>query len=124
MFGIRKLKKQISFMQYTIDSLKETIETQELQRLRIVQGDYKKEREALSHVHIKLKDIKEVLCEDGFSRIEVRYEIPTIYLDLDGDGKPLRNETFRSINSLDLLPREDTMRIAKILDETERKYKK
>ncbi len=122
MFGIKKLKKQISFMQYTIDELKQTIETQELQRLRLVQQDYTKEREALAHIHIKLKDIKEVLCEDGFSRIEVKYEVPTIYLDLDGDGKVLRNEAFRSINALDLLSRTDTLRIAKVLDETEKKY--
>ena len=122
MFGIKKLKKQIEFMQFTIDSLKETIETQELQRLRIANQNYTKERESLAHIRIKLKDIKEVLCEDGFSRLEVKYEVPTIYLDLDGNGKPLRNEMFRSINQLDLLSSEDTKRIAKVLEATERKY--
>ena len=119
-----KLKKQIEFMQFTIDELKKTIETQELQRLRAMQKEYNQEKEALKNVRIKLKDIKEVLCEDGYSRIEVKYEVPTIYLNLDGDGKVLRNETFRAINILDLLPREDTLRIAKVLDETERKYSK
>ena len=109
-------------MQFTIDSLKETIETQELQRLRIANQNYTKERESLANIHIKLKDIKEVLCEDGFSRLEVKYEVPTIYLDLDGNGKPLRNEMFRSINQLDLLSSEDTKRIAKVLEATERKY--
>lgn len=122
MFGIKKLKKKIEFMQFTIDSLKETIETQELQRLRIANQNYTKERESLANIHIKLKDIKEVLCEDGFSRLEVKYEVPTIYLDLDGNGKPLRNEMFRSINQLDLLSSEDTKRIAKVLEATERKY--
>lgn len=120
----KKLKKQITFLQYTVEELKKTIETQELQRLRIANQQYSKEKEALSHIHIKLKDIKEVLCEDGFSRIEVKYEVPTLYLDLDGNGKPLRNEMFRSINALDLLSQADTIRIAKVLDETERKYKK
>jgi len=119
-----KLKKQIEFMQFTIDELKKTIETQELQRLRTMQKEYNQEKEALKNVRIKLKDIREVLCEDGYSRIEVKYEVPTIYLNLDGDGKVLRNETFRAINILDLLPREDTLRIAKVLDETERKYSK
>jgi hypothetical protein len=122
MFGNKKLKKQIEFLTFTVEELKKTIETQELQALRFTKENYTKEREALSHIHIKLKDIKEVLCEDGFSRIEVKYEIPTIYLNLDGNGKPLRNEMFRSINQLDLLSHEDTLRIAKVLEETERKY--
>ena len=121
---IKKLKKQIEFMQFTIDELKKTIETQELQRLRLVEQQSKIDRDALAHIHIKLKDIKEVLCEDGFSRLEVKYEVPTVYLDLDGNGKPLRNEMFRSINQLDLLSMVDTKRIAKVLEETERKYTK
>ena len=118
----KKLKKQIEFLTFTVEELKKTIETQELAKLRNVAKQYEVLQDALKHIHIKIKDIKEVLCEDGFSRIEVKYEVPTLYLNLDGNGKVLRNEMFRAINQLDLLSSADTKRIAKVLEETERKY--
>lgn len=120
----KKLKKQIADLQTTVDQLNQTIVTQELQRLRVESNDLKGIREDLSHIHLNLKNAR-ILADDlGYYYLEVSYEVPTLKVLFDADGKPVRNNFFKAINNLNLLNQKDLEKLTDQISKIQEKIKK
>lgn len=119
----KKLKEQVAALQDTVNQLNETIVTQELQRLRVESKDLKSIREDLSHIHISIKNAR-VLADDlGYYYLEVSYEVPTLKVLFDADGKPVRNNFFKAINDLGMINQKDQELLVKKIEEVQEKIK-
>lgn len=113
-----ELQKRFDNLSEDFSNLKKLVENNELKTLRMKEQELNKTRELLSHIQLKIKDVK--LYEDdntGKEYARITYTIDPLRIDFDDDGNPLKNEVFRAINMLDLTSLKDIERVQKVFSE-------
>ena len=88
-------KKKLAKLQSSVDELTHIVKTNELTRLREESKKLKEIQALLSKVRFKVKDVKTIET-DELGRVDVRitYQLPTVTLKIDDEGKPLKDDFF------------------------------
>lgn len=107
----KKTNKKIQELQEKVDKLTSLIENEEYKKLKRIEENYATQKELIQHIKIKLKSVRTILDENtGEKSILVKYEIPDVVVRFD-NGKPIKENTFYAINSLELISFEDMKKI-------------
>lgn len=56
---------------------------------------------------LKIKNILEIVTDEGKPALKIVYECPQVILQFDDEGNPLENEMFKAINGLNLIDYSD-----------------
>ena len=115
-------RKKLNKIEADLAELASIVKTQELVRLRKVKDDYTVQQTLLQDVRLKVKSIKPGFDENtGLPTLKITYEVPSVRLEFDEEGTPIKNNFFYAINYLDLISIEDMERIQKEIGKLNRK---
>lgn len=120
MLKSKELELKIKHLEDELNSLKRTVVTKELEVLRENKKRLDEIESNLKNIRITVKTASYVENQNGQKYVKIIYEVPTQYVAIKDDGRPVRNEMFRSINQLSLLNEESFAKIRKALDEAEK----
>ena len=65
----------------------------------------------LSNIKLDVASVTRVPDDNGKPCIRVIYSVPYIFINFDDNGEIIENETFKSINMLNLISFDDMMKI-------------
>lgn len=112
-------RKELKKIQSDIAELTNIVKTQELVKLRKANDDFKLQTELLKDIKFKVKSVKTVVDDrTGLSAVRIQYEIPDVFVELDEEGRPLKNKFFYASNYLELISYEDMEKIQHELDKS------
>ena len=110
-------KQSLIAIEQKIDHLTGLLEGDELNKLKHDSEELKEIKELLSHVKLKIKDVRVV----NDSSIVVNYDAPRVVIQLDDEGKPIKDEFFYATNMLNLISYEDMSKFSEILRKAKKK---
>lgn len=114
---LRKTNKKIDELQKEVLNLKKIIETNELDRLKRNNEEFRLQQDLIKNIKLKVK--RAVVAEDQDSdekKLVITFECPTITLHYGEDGFVEKNDIFYAINYLGLLSLEDTIKLSNLLN--------
>jgi len=75
----------------------------------------------LSKIHVKVKNIVEVVDCNGEKALKIIYDFPQVLLSFDENGSPISNDLFKAINALDLIDMSDKLRLVEAINKNNKK---
>lgn len=115
----KRLRKQVEELNRKVEELNNVVISQELERLRYQEKNFKEEQSYLSRIKLNVKKVAR--GEDpntGLEMVAITYEIPNLTLVYDENGKLSHTENFeafKAINMLNLISMDDADKIKKVL---------
>ncbi len=110
-------RKKLNKIEADVAELTNIVKTQELVRLRKVKDDYNLQLKLLQDIRFKVKSVKPGFNEEtGLPTLKIVYEVPSVCLEFDEEGRPIKNDFFYASNFLDLISIEDMEKIQKEID--------
>ena len=113
----KKLIEEITQLKNEVIDLKKAVITEELKKLREEKKQYDQQTELLSHIQLKVKDARIINdIENDAVFVRVVYDLPTIVISLDENGKAKKNDFFYSVNALELIDLKDLEKLSKLFE--------
>ena len=109
---VKLIKKELSELKETL-----TINIESIAKVADELESY------LANVGLKVKSITEFYEEDGTASLRINYEAPQVVLRFTADGELLQNETFKSINMLNLVSSKDMELLTRTIDSKKNKIR-
>lgn len=82
---------------------------------------YEEQIDLLSHVKLKVKNVSISVNENGNHQLKVDYQVPSQFITFDSENNVLKNNTFYSINRLNLISFEDMAKIESKINEARKR---
>ena len=106
-----RLKKQIEQINKNIDLIKETLSPEIIRKAQ----KYDELQQCCKNIELSLDNVKYSLDDHGNRMVIINFSLRAIHLYFDEKGEVIKNDTFYSINMLDLVNKQDVKKIYKIL---------
>ena len=75
----------------------------------------------LSHIKLKVKNVSISINENGNCELKVDYQMPSQRISFDSENNVVKNNTFYSINKLNLISFEDMEKIQSKINEAKKR---
>lgn len=114
----KDLKIEIENLKTELSAVKQSVITNELQKLRREKLRLDEQDSLLKDVKFRVKSVKAIDNETGQTSIVITYQLPIITLPLDEKGNPTQKiPFFYAVNALGLIGMEDYEKISRILEQ-------
>lgn len=104
---VKNLKKDSEEIKIVLNEIKDTLSKDYAYKVK----ELNETKEYLSNISLRIKAITRTVDNYGNPALKITYEAPQVFLCFDENLKPIQNETFRSINALDLISQEDQLKL-------------